>query len=392
MKQIFSWLCLVVATSNIAIAQSSLKFKVEDIGSLGGGKTQPYAININGDVVGSSTRPDGSTSAFIYSKGKMSDLSAIVGGDSVATGINDVGHIVGHRLKRLSDGRTENSKPFSLKNGVIAELSAPGFEFRGAHAINDGGQIVITTDFQLLLLDTESARIRQIDVTNYAPYIPESVSLNSKGDVVAWRDLREGFPHRRSLETVFFKDGVTSKPNDRLIYSINDNGTSVGKLTYKLDSGFSRVYAGYPFLNSQSADIQLTSAGGQAQAINNKGHIVGTYYNFSFSGLPDSIFLSVTGNVVDLYASTDLRNLALYIDVGYPSGRQLFINDKDQVLVWSSGRTSGNNVESKTYLLTPLSDLNSFAPRAVELGRKPLFAVSFLLVLAVLWNKRQKIS
>jgi probable HAF family extracellular repeat protein len=68
-----------------------------DLGTLGGAKSEAWAINPTGQVVGASeTAPgDFQTHAFLWQNGAMTDLGTLGGGSSVATGINPAGQIVG---------------------------------------------------------------------------------------------------------------------------------------------------------------------------------------------------------------------------------------------------------------------------------------------------------
>lgn len=70
-----------------------------DLGNLPGGQSvEATAINKHGQVVGSATTADGSTHAFLYDNGKMTDLGTLDGNASYAKSINDSGEIVGTAL------------------------------------------------------------------------------------------------------------------------------------------------------------------------------------------------------------------------------------------------------------------------------------------------------
>ena len=74
--------------------------EVVDIGTLGGAYSQAYGINNDGVVVGTSANTRGRDTAFIWTKGKISDLNQYVDADSgwllqYANDINESGQIVG---------------------------------------------------------------------------------------------------------------------------------------------------------------------------------------------------------------------------------------------------------------------------------------------------------
>ncbi|HZW32870.1 MAG TPA: DUF3466 family protein [Isosphaeraceae bacterium] len=119
--------------------------KMTDLGGLPGYNfTTATAINASGAVVGYSTNsavaPGVPTSAFLYSDGKMTNLGDLPGGGnySVALGINSQGTIIGD----------SNGHAFVYQNGVMTDLNnlvptSSGFRLSMAQYINDAGQIVV---------------------------------------------------------------------------------------------------------------------------------------------------------------------------------------------------------------------------------------------------------
>ena len=107
-----------------------------DLGTLGGTFTSPSAINEAGEIVGSSTLPNGDYAAFVYSGGTMTNISPPVAiGYSDTVAINDSGVVVG--------GYNDSS---GVRRGFIYDhgtLYIPGLTY-GAYPtdINDRGQVV----------------------------------------------------------------------------------------------------------------------------------------------------------------------------------------------------------------------------------------------------------
>ena len=114
---------------------------LHDLGTLGGPFSQAEAINRRGEVVGWSNIPHGSSRGFLYTKGRMINLSLPPSAlSSHAGALNDAGSIVG--------GAETSSGPRALlwQRGTMADLNdlarlPSGVTLTEATAINDQGQI-----------------------------------------------------------------------------------------------------------------------------------------------------------------------------------------------------------------------------------------------------------
>lgn len=128
--------------------------QMTDLGSLGGDVSKAWAINKSGQVVGVSLVPDANTPnspgvyhAFLWENGQMTDLGASGSNDSsVATGINNLGHIVGYSYQRVSplDPGSYGSVPQAVlwKNRRITNLGTlSGDTVSWSLNINNLGQI-----------------------------------------------------------------------------------------------------------------------------------------------------------------------------------------------------------------------------------------------------------
>ena len=114
---------------------------ITDLGTLGGNESSATGINNLGQVVGQSRVVGGGLNnhAFLYSGGVMTDLGTLGGNYSVATGINDSGQIVGQSSK---GGLSWENTAFLYNNGTMTDLGNLGGGSSGAYAINASGQIV----------------------------------------------------------------------------------------------------------------------------------------------------------------------------------------------------------------------------------------------------------
>ena len=115
---------------------------MSDLGTLGGVYvlSQANALNSQAAVVGASfTAGFQHNHGFLYANGHMTDLGTFPGGtDSEATGINDLGQIIGY-----SNSSTFNQHGFVITNGVMNDLGVlPGGNYAQPFGINNAGQIV----------------------------------------------------------------------------------------------------------------------------------------------------------------------------------------------------------------------------------------------------------
>jgi probable HAF family extracellular repeat protein len=145
----FSWATGINNGGQVAGISSGLNYEhgflyaggaMIDLGTLaGGGGSEAFAINNNGQVVGLSyTAGNGNPHAFLYTGGAMTDLGTLPGDSaSAGMGINDAGQVVG--------GGDQSA--FLYSSGTMMDLNdlvdlPAGVSLSWASAINNLGQIV----------------------------------------------------------------------------------------------------------------------------------------------------------------------------------------------------------------------------------------------------------
>jgi len=114
-----------------------------DLGTLGGLGSLTYALNDADQVVGGADTADGKHHAFLWDNGQMTDLGTLGGDNSEAIGINNHGLISGYSTtvpgQQLGDPGTH---AFIWQDGVMTDIGTLGGDFSRANLNNDAGQVV----------------------------------------------------------------------------------------------------------------------------------------------------------------------------------------------------------------------------------------------------------
>jgi probable HAF family extracellular repeat protein len=127
------------------------RYRVVDLGTLGGATSNGEAINERGQVAGWSDTAGGNRHAFLYSDGTMQDLGTLTGGsDSYATALNDRGQVVGYSgINGLGQQFPEIYQGFVWDQDGMKSLGAlfcpcsynDRYGASGGYTINDKGWI-----------------------------------------------------------------------------------------------------------------------------------------------------------------------------------------------------------------------------------------------------------
>lgn len=103
-----------------------------ELGTLGGARTTPTAVNDAGQVVGRSQVADGRWHAFLWDRGVMTDLTPDAQ-DATATDVSNRGHVSGY----VQPAPGEASDAFLWRAGTTTVLAETAF----ALVVNDRGQV-----------------------------------------------------------------------------------------------------------------------------------------------------------------------------------------------------------------------------------------------------------
>ena len=273
-----------------------------------------YGINNNGQIVGDSVTPSGiAFHAVLWNEGKVTDLGTLGGKDSHAFGINDLGQIVGE-----SDTLNGSTHAFLYENGQMTDLAIPA-EDSHAIAINNNGTI---TGYTRQNLGPSLVWVWERGTTVFLPALPFAgagglpFSINDKGIVVGVSNTATG------VHAVLWRDGVVVDLGT--LGGSNSFGLGVNNQTQVV--GWAEPAAGPPahaFLwqNGTMLDLQTSGIASVGMGINDLSQIVGQVV------LPDGFshpFLWQAGRMTDL--NTLLTNSASM------NGYARAINNKGQIL------------------------------------------------------------
>ncbi len=216
------------ATVDVPGAQGGTSVQgINDLGQLAGW----YILANPAGTIGADPYPQ----AFVSTNGTITTIGPNglpYGQNSYATGINNVGQVVGH-----SGHYEDTARGFLYQGGTFTEIDAPGNNaFTQASGINDFGQVV-------------------------GSYLPFSAGT---GAGFLWTS-------KGTFQTITYPDAATTTAS-----GINDWGQIVGNYVTSASSNSH----GFLDVNGQFQTIDAPGAvSTTAEGINNLGEIVGTFYD-----------------------------------------------------------------------------------------------------------------
>ncbi|HEY1685279.1 MAG TPA: DUF3466 family protein [Tepidisphaeraceae bacterium] len=332
------------------------QYSIQSIGDF-----KPSAVNDNSDVAGTSSGPDGnSNNVIVWSWGSTTTIFPEGSYESVsATGINNVGQIVGSGYTNLSaPAPLPQSYVWDPNQGLITECVTDGQRANFSAINNSGqfaGQIVNETSGQAAIFSKMQAPAL---LPNYGDDTQsDALALNNNDEAAGW----SGFPQSATSiqeEAVLWQNGTVIDLTPGNTWSkadgINDQGQVIGNMNESLNNG---GLINVPFLWDAIKGLTELSDfgdGGYAESINDQGEIVG--FVFNQDGTETLASLWVKGV---LYNLNDL----LPANSGWVLEDATGINDAGDIV--GSGIYDG---QDEAFLLTPDGAISIPEPAALAFG------------------------
>ncbi|MCX5889215.1 MAG: hypothetical protein NTY36_07165 [Deltaproteobacteria bacterium] len=354
-KQVVVGLLLsLVAVFFLAVPSEAVKFRYEDLGTLGGnqdyssGGFRQIGINDLGQVVGMSHTAGGDSHAFLKSPGKaMQELPLLSGTiESQAYCINHSGLIGGYY--NLYDGTDDHACKWQLMPGPIYQVIDLGVGGGSeAYGLNDAGYFVgvaRNSGYQHAHVLPPVGNAQDLG-TLPGHHGSIAKGINSSGTIVGYsfdssyiNTACYWSPSGGSWAAAVSLFGVANS----VAISINSQGQAVG---YVISSGDSHAV-----LQSLGQPLQYLGSfvspqgSGQAYDINDSGWVVG--WSSGYAGLRASLWTSNGG-------AQDLNKLTVNLPTGVILYYAMAINKRGEIAGYMA--TSGSDING-VFKLTPIPE------------------------------------
>ena len=271
-------------------ASSKAVYKVTDLGTLNGYRSDAIDINNAGQVVGNITIKRGHESyehAFLWENGVMKDLGTMGYEESIAVGIGEKGQVIGI-LQDKGHRYRKDRRGFIWQNGKMVKLAS----FDGFHTIpttiDDEGRIIgylVDDKAKDSRFIWEDGKFRHLNA-GYDKYLPHRNSYYEhklirlpNGKMVSLGSLRgeDGYTLARDMN----KDGV--------VIGISDTRKHLPPIGWPDEDRFTQ-YVTKPFVwaDGKMHDLDnllpaFSRRIGRLNGINDKGQIVGCDTNGKYA-------------------------------------------------------------------------------------------------------------
>ena len=337
-------------------SQAQVQFQFKDLGTLGGPNSWATGINNVGEIVGYSrfNNFNSVTGAALWSSNTIKALDGLSGTNSYALAINDSGKIVGSADTVQPGSWDEPSHAVSWHRGSTTATDLGtlynSFTSSSATAISSNGQVAGWSHDE----NTASNNVtvwqgsQMTDITPGSSYSYAN-GINNSGDVVGNQFWQATLWHNGETITLDGLGGFNSGAN-----AINNAGQIVG-------SAQDDNWVSHAMLWQNGTTTVLGTLGGSsagASAINNLGYIVGSSDTVADTS---HATLWIGNSKVDLnnFISADAAR------AGWVLSNATGINDHGVIIGNAYNINTGN---THAYMLSPVPEPETYAMMIAGLG------------------------
>jgi diguanylate cyclase (GGDEF)-like protein len=281
-----------------AVRGSRPRFRIINLGTLGGRLSRGSAINNSGHVVGvSSTRDNKPQHAFYHDGVRIHDLGALGPTNSQAHDINDSCVIVGTTTMPASPQRGGPPyRGFVWKQGRMLDLGTLGGNESTAQGVNEAGQIVgqsYKSDGTLVAFMYVQGRMLELPPLNPEKPFAFAAAINAGSVIVGSAMGSDGEYHAVTWEDGHIRDLGTLGGRTSAALDINATGHIVGR-----SGSLSGKQRAFLYVSGEMVELgSLGNADSSANAINNARVVVGRSW---VAPGEHHAFLFIDGNMFDL--------------------------------------------------------------------------------------------
>lgn len=359
---VFTFLLLGIAGAATA-ASTDPKYRVTDIGTLGGSGSTGINLNERGQVTGSSaTAGDAAQHAFLWKNNgtRMVDIGALGIAEGYGTGyyVNASGQVAGE-VRKFDDAGNQWS--FLWRNdGTPAKNFGIATSVSG---LNDAGQVVVNVDGRAAVWMNDGRPLQYIGTLGGNTALGRDI--NARGQVTGYS--YQAYPDNREYHAfVWRNDGTpmadlgTLGGSQSFGYFINASGQVAGRSNVRVGTA---AYRAFLWRNDGTAMVNLGTLGGflsEPYALNDRGQVVGTSTTVrklndtrhAFAWMNDGRPMRDLGTLGG--ASSDAWDINAY---GWVVGSAATANQQGHAFLW---RNDGRGMRDLNSLIDPADPLEPY--------------------------------